>query len=41
MWVELAGNCYGTLESEVKKYIEDGINVVLEIEVEGGQNQLF
>lgn len=36
-WVEFAGNCYGTLESEVKKYIEDGINVVLEIEVEGGQ----
>ncbi|MGL5640186.1 MAG: guanylate kinase [Mycoplasmoidaceae bacterium] len=36
-WVEFAGNCYGTLKSEVYNYISEGINVVLEIEVEGGQ----
>ncbi|MGL4617391.1 MAG: guanylate kinase [Mycoplasmoidaceae bacterium] len=36
-WVEFAGNRYGTLKSEVDKYINNGINVVLEIEVEGGQ----
>ncbi|MGL5246192.1 MAG: guanylate kinase [Mycoplasmoidaceae bacterium] len=36
-WVEFAGNYYGTLISEVDNYINDGINVVLEIEVEGGQ----
>ena len=36
-WGEFAGNCYGTLGSGVKKYIEDGINVGLEIEVEGGE----
>ncbi|MGL5591446.1 MAG: guanylate kinase [Mycoplasmoidaceae bacterium] len=36
-WVEFAGNRYGTLKSEVDKYISEGINVVLEIEVQGGQ----
>ena len=39
-WVEFAGNCYETLESDVKKYTKDGINVVVEIEVEGGQKVL-
>lgn len=32
---EYCGNCYGTLKSEVDPYIEQGIDVILEIEVQG------
>ena len=32
---EYCGNCYGTLVTEVDPYIEKGINVILEIEVQG------
>ena len=32
---EYVGNCYGTLVSEVDPYLEKGINVILEIEVQG------
>ena len=32
---EYVGNCYGTLLSEVDPYLEKGINVILEIEVQG------
>lgn len=32
---EFCGNCYGTLNSEVFDYLEKGINVILEIEVQG------
>lgn len=33
--VEYCGNCYGTLKSEVDPYLEQGIDVILEIEVQG------
>lgn len=32
---EYCGNCYGTLKSEVDPYLEQGIDVILEIEVQG------
>ncbi len=32
---EYVGNCYGTLRSEVENRLAEGINVVLEIEVQG------
>lgn len=32
---EYCGNCYGTLVTEVDPYLEKGINVILEIEVQG------
>lgn len=32
---EYCGNCYGTLKSEVDPYLEKGIDVILEIEVQG------
>ncbi|MBQ8960117.1 MAG: guanylate kinase [Ruminococcus sp.] len=32
---EYVGNCYGTLLSEVDPYLEKGVNVILEIEVQG------
>ncbi|MCQ2490436.1 MAG: guanylate kinase [Ruminococcus sp.] len=40
-FVEHAGYCdhyYGTLKSEVDPYLEKGINVILEIEVQGAMN---
>ncbi|MGL4647661.1 MAG: guanylate kinase [Mycoplasmoidaceae bacterium] len=37
-WAEFAGNKYGTLKSEVIKHINNGKNVLLEIEVQGGHN---
>ncbi len=37
-WAEFAGNKYGTLKSQVYEFIENGKNVILEIEVQGGQN---
>lgn len=32
---EYCGNCYGTLKSEVDPYLEQGTDVILEIEVQG------
>ena len=34
-YAEYCGNCYGTLLTEVDPYLEMGINVILEIEVQG------
>lgn len=34
-YAEYCGNCYGTLKSEVDSRLDKGINVILEIEVQG------
>ncbi|MGI9116796.1 MAG: guanylate kinase, partial [Gaiellales bacterium] len=34
-WVEFAGNRYGTLKSEVDRLLSQGVNVILELEVDG------
>jgi guanylate kinase len=36
-WAEYSGNRYGTLRSELDRRIEDGVPVVLEIEVQGAR----
>jgi guanylate kinase len=36
-WAEYSGNRYGTLRSELDRRIDDGIPVVLEIEVQGAR----
>lgn len=35
-WAEYAGNCYGTPCARVKERIEQGAQVILEIDVQGG-----
>ncbi len=37
-YTQYCGNYYGTLRSEVQNLTESGINVILEIEIVGGQN---
>jgi guanylate kinase len=37
-WTKYSGNYYGTLKSEIKKHINAGKNIVLEIETEGAAN---
>lgn len=34
-WAEFAGNCYGTPRSKVQEAVEEGKQVILEIEVQG------
>lgn len=34
-WAEFAGNCYGTPKDKVEDLLNQGINVLLEIEVQG------
>jgi len=34
-WVEFAGNRYGTLKREIDGLLSQGVNVILELEVEG------
>ncbi|MFO0864265.1 MAG: guanylate kinase [Gemmataceae bacterium] len=34
-WAEVHGNCYGTLRQEVEPYREQGIGVILDIDVKG------
>jgi len=36
-WAEYSGNRYGTLRSELDRRLEDGVPVVLEIELEGAR----
>lgn len=36
--VEVYGNCYGTLNSEIKRLLEGGYNVILDIEMIGALN---
>jgi guanylate kinase len=36
-WAEFAGNCYGTLKSQVESHINKGESVILEIELEGAR----
>ncbi len=36
-WAEYSGNRYGTLRSELERQLEDGVPVVLEIEVQGAR----
>lgn len=36
-WAEVYGHRYGTLKSEVEPYLARGINVLLEIDVQGGE----
>ena len=36
-WAEFAGNCYGTLKSQVETRINQGQSVILEIELEGAR----
>ena len=35
-WARYGGNRYGTLKSEVARFVDEGRSVVLEIEVQGG-----
>lgn len=35
-YANVHGNYYGTLNSEIEKYLEQGIDVILEIDVQGG-----
>lgn len=38
-WEEVyAGTCYGTLRSEVKRVVESGHNLIMDIDVKGGVN---
>ena len=37
-WANVHGHCYGTLVSEVNRFIEQGRSVILEIDVQGGAN---
>lgn len=38
-WEEVyAGTCYGTLRSEVERVINDGRNIIMDIDVKGGLN---
>lgn len=37
-YTEYVGNCYGTLYSEIKGKTDEGINVILELEVQGAEN---
>jgi guanylate kinase len=34
-WADVFGNCYGTLRSEVEPFREQGVGVILEIDVQG------
>lgn len=34
-WAEFSGNCYGTSREFVQKMLDDGYNVILEIETQG------
>ena len=34
-WAEVHGNYYGTSKSQIKKYVEEGKIVVLDIDVQG------
>ena len=34
-WAEFAGNCYGTKKKFIKQCLDDGMNVILEIETNG------
>jgi guanylate kinase len=36
-WAEYSGNRYGTLRSELERHVEDGLPVVLEIELQGAR----
>lgn len=36
-WAEYSGNRYGTLRSELERRVEDGVPVVLEIELQGAR----
>ncbi len=36
-WAEVHGNCYGTLRSEVEPYLDRGIGVLLDIDVQGAE----
>lgn len=36
-WAEFSGNCYGTKKSFVEKTLNDGYDVILEIEVQGAK----
>ena len=36
-WAEYSGNRYGTLRSELARHVEDGVPVVLEIELQGAR----
>lgn len=38
-WEEVyAGTCYGTLKSEVERVTDDGLNLIMDIDVKGGIN---
>lgn len=34
-WAEFAGNCYGTKKKYIQQCLDDGMNVILEIETKG------
>jgi guanylate kinase len=36
-WAQVYGHRYGTLKSEVEPYLQQGIDVLLEIDVQGGE----